>query len=135
MSIKSFYTLIAWVWTLLVASTCLLPPSSLKQFHLDDLLQFDKLLHAIVFYVLYIAWNEHFKLNSKLNLSVRLLLFICCVLFGIAIEFVQQTNLIGRSFEWADVAADTFGCLLAVITVSRLPNLYTYYQKYLPFVK
>ena len=134
MSVNRLYALIAWVWTLLLATTCLLPPSSLKRFNLDSLLQFDKLLHAFVFYVLYIAWYSYFKRNNKLSTSLIVVLSIACIAYGLGIEFVQQTKLIGRSFEWADFIADTLGCLLSVITVRLWPNLAPYYKKYLPFV-
>lgn len=45
---------------------------------------------------------------------------LICVAYGIIMEFVQKYYIPNRSFDVADIAADTIGSVLGVIVSSRL---------------
>lgn len=123
----------AYLWTVAIATSCLLPPSALERFSFDSFFRLDKLIHFLLFFVLAWAWLALYpQQQNKLKWKLKLLLL--CASFGISIELIQQTGFIQRSFEWADIIADTLGAGLCVIIIGKLPDTKPYIKKYLPFV-
>ncbi|WP_243643713.1 VanZ family protein [Tenacibaculum sp. M341] len=67
----------------------------------------DKVKHAFAYFTLTFLWLCSFK--SKFTLYIVLL----CVLFGVLMEYLQGTITTYRTFDYADMLANTIGALLA----------------------
>ncbi len=82
----------------------------------DSLLQFDKLVHLLLFgiHTIICFWGLQKYFTLKLIKFPPILAAITyAVAFGWLIEFLQGFMNIGRSFEAMDGVADTIGAVLA----------------------
>jgi hypothetical protein len=50
-------------------------------------------------------------------------LTISAIAYGCLLEFMQAHYFIDRSADWLDIAANTFGCLLALVFVQKIKAL------------
>ncbi|MFY0644278.1 MAG: VanZ family protein [Bacteroidia bacterium] len=119
-------------WLLFIASSCLLPARVFTPFALDTLFQFDKLLHLLAFYALCASLIYIIQAPS---LQHKILVVFAAIGYGLLIEYIQGMSFIGRSFEWGDLIADTFGAILGVFIPQIYIKSYQFLKKYLPFVK
>lgn len=108
----AYWPAIAWGIFILVAT--LTPGKSLPS---SSLFRFDKLIHLFIFGTF--AWlvlrGLYLRLpNNKSKLSVYLLVGTCTILFGIAIEWMQDF-IPDRGADLYDVIANTSGVLLAQV--------------------
>lgn len=120
----SLFAFISCTITALILT--LLPADQLSQ---TNLLAYDKLGHFLLFYV----WTYLFGLtamfwnwNRFTHLTVVL---IASILFGLAIEIMQRIFPINRAFEWADLAADAAGSILAIISLYYMRKKYRFNRK------
>lgn len=75
----------------------------------------DKIVHALMFLGLCGIFLVEMQIIGKLRKSVAAVATICTILMGIGIEYLQRLMGLGRSFEAADMIADTTGALIAGI--------------------
>ncbi len=95
-----------------------LPPSSIPLG--DELPHLDKLGHGVAYFVLGNAYlNVSTEGWSRITPLRALLGLGALMLYALSDEW-HQTFVPGRSFEWADLAADGLGGLLAVGIAGRL---------------
>lgn len=75
----------------------------------------DKIVHALMMLGLYwaFAWDLRRGATRWLLLAV--------VLFGGAIELLQEAMHMGRGASWGDLAADSVGALVAWLSYPHLP--------------
>lgn len=81
-------------------------------------LHLDKIVHIGLFTVLVAVWSLPFaaRSNDKRKVNQRfLLVMVCFIIYGIAIEFIQRDLIPHRSFEAMDIVADTFGCVAGIV--------------------
>ena len=111
--------LIAISLTILIAYLSLSNPVDLK---IPIKINFlDKILHAIAYFSLTISWM--FALR---NYSKRKYIVIIIFLYGILMEYMQFWLTNNRQKDIYDVAANTFGIIIAVIFYNKL---YKYFVK------
>lgn len=70
-----------------------------------------------MFALLTFLWSVPFLYSRRGSLSVFVGIALWWILFGILIEFVQYYFASERSFDFFDMLADTFGCLLALAII------------------
>jgi len=111
--------LIAISLTILIAYLSLSNPVDLK---IPIKINFlDKILHATAYFSLTISWM--FALR---NYSKRKYIVIIIFLYGILMEYMQFWLTNNRQKDIYDVAANTFGIIIAVIFYNKL---YKYFVK------
>lgn len=120
----------ATIWTVFIASSCLLPSAILKPFSFQGLFQFDKIIHLVLFFVFVQLWALNLKKEDQKNKIIILLIGIA---YGAIIEYLQSAMNVGRSFEVDDMIANTIGCILGVVLLTITQNLLPLLKKYLPF--
>lgn len=108
------YNVFALGWMLLILLLTLTPGENMPQTGLwEEFLNFDKVVHLSIFgamvFLLIISLSKQYTFlylrRHAIGVSVA-----TGILYGILIELIQ--NLIpGRSFEFADVIANSLGCL------------------------
>jgi VanZ family protein len=113
-------------WTVVVLLLTLLPGKDLPGPSFLDLIpQFDKVVHAGLFFIFVIAWSFGSYRSGALQYPKKILTFtILAVALGILIECIQlEWKAIHRDFELMDITADTIGALLgAWISRKFLPG-------------
>lgn len=70
-----------------------------------QIINIDKMVHVSAFAVLFFLW---FLARPDKQAAILLLV----IGYGLGIEFLQEWLPLHRSFEWADVVADSAGALL-----------------------
>lgn len=113
--------LIFWAITLAVLS--LAPSSRLPKIHSwSDLITVDKFAHALVYAIFAVLLYQ--VLKTKVNSPKLLALFIAAS-YGAFMEFLQHISATGRTYEFADMIANTAGALLAMVLCNWWENAKT----------
>lgn len=79
----------------------------------DSLIQIDKLIHFLIFFLsscwfLMIYGDKH-----------KIILISSLVFYGLFLELMQMEFFIFRSFEWFDWLADSIGVIVGFFTISK----------------
>jgi glycopeptide antibiotics resistance protein len=81
--------------------------------------QIDKFVHFAIFFILiFLHQNTHSKVQGKPIMSTRTFLCIA-VLLGFMLEWLQPQISTHRFFDYADIFANTIGCLLGHYLTAR----------------
>ncbi|QVY64312.1 VanZ family protein [Polaribacter sp. Q13] len=76
----------------------------------------DKMYHLTAYFTLSICWLFSFYRKPAL----KYVIVICCILFGILIEVLQQTLTVYRTGDYKDAIANTLGVLLGLIVFNQI---------------
>jgi VanZ family protein len=123
----------AVLWTLFIASSCLLPASAFKKFTFDSLSQLDKLIHLILYVVFVMLWA--LSLKRVLTIKEKLVLLLVSVAYGVLIEVLQSAMALGRSYDIDDIIANTVGCFLGILLMSFIARKMPLLKNRLPFLR
>lgn len=119
-------------WTLLIASSCLLPASVFQDFNFT-LFELDKLIHLILYFTFVILWaisaGEIFTHKKKIKLAA------VSIGYGILIEILQSVMSLGRSYDFDDIIANIAGCILGVCCISFMQRKMPLLKNRLPFLR
>ena len=110
---RNVYFTVALGWTLVIAFLCLV---SFKKLPTIGLTGADKYVHVTLHFVLTVLWFLYFDASTKVK-QLLLKIVITSVLYGIAIEFMQEIFTLTRKASVADVFANTLGALAAAIVI------------------
>ena len=80
---------------------------------LDSLMQVDKLIHFLMFF-LSTSWFVLIYGDKH-----KIILISSLVFFGLFLELMQMQFFIFRSFEWFDWLADSIGVIVGFFTISK----------------
>jgi VanZ family protein len=97
-----------------------LPGSAIPKSAFLQAIHADKCVHILLFFTgtFLLAWPAlRSVLPQRKKIAWYCLVTASGILFGISMEFVQEYWVINRSFELADIFADSAGCLLALAVV------------------
>jgi VanZ family protein len=101
----------AQLWTLFVASLCLMNGTNLPRVGIKGA---DKYVHFCFHFVFALLWFLYFFLKTKRLVYSVLLVFAFSLFFGIGIELSQAYFTSNRKADVLDVAANTVGALTAL---------------------
>jgi glycopeptide antibiotics resistance protein len=108
----------ALLWAVFIAVLCGMPGKDIPHISFLELLEFDKLVHASVFFVLVLLMIKGFKkISSPLFLQNHpfTLAILLSVAYGGLLEILQCLVFIDRSADILDFIANSFGCLMALV--------------------
>lgn len=112
----------AIIWLIISTILLIIPGSALPQENWLGKIWFDKWVHIGMFSIMVFlcCWAIHKKYtdNNKLTNSF-LLIGLCCLFYGIGMEFVQKYFVANRSFDTRDIIADAVGCTIGFLYSSR----------------
>ena len=80
---------------------------------LDSLMQVDKLIHFLMFF-LTTSWFALIYGDKH-----KIILISSLVFYGLFLELMQMQFFIFRSFEWFDWLADSIGVIVGFFTISK----------------
>ena len=98
----------ALVWFTIMTILFLLPGSAFPQDNWLSRINFDKWVHIGLFGGLVFLWLSAFGRTD----NSRMILIVTAILYGVAVEYVQQQWVANRSFDVYDIIADAGGVFL-----------------------
>lgn len=111
---KSVFGL-ATFWTLSIAFLCLVKFNDLPSFGVSGM---DKYVHFIFHFVFTLLWSVYFSLVfSKIEGKLLSKILLASLLYGIALEFLQNEFTATRKADVYDVIANFTGALVATIVM------------------
>lgn len=120
--VHSFW--LAIVWALIIFGLCATPGEYIPSVSWLELLSFDKLVHASVFFVLilliFVACIKHTQ-----PLSFVIFYFVLCIFYGGLLEWMQANLFSHRSGDALDFIANTFGCLFGSLFYKKLTRIFS----------
>ncbi|MCX6226195.1 MAG: VanZ family protein [Bacteroidia bacterium] len=118
--------IISLIWSLLILILCAIPGGSLPRSPIFNIPNFDKIVHALLYFPLAFFLGAEFDLSKKSILRVAgpLLTMFVVAIYGGLIEFLQEYLFIKRSSDIVDFLADMIG---------GLAGLSIYYLFFRPF--
>lgn len=76
----------------------------------------DKIYHSAAYFALSICW----LLSYYKKPSLKYVIVISCIIFGIIIEVLQSTLTVYRTGDYKDVIANTLGILLGLLVFNQI---------------
>ena len=115
------------LWALVILILCGIPGRDIPHISFLELPNFDKFVHAGVFFILILLTIRGFLLQTKfikLKQSAKLIALIICIVFGASIEIMQGTLFEGRSADVFDFFADSFGSIVGLLMYNWLEKIF-----------
>jgi drug/metabolite transporter superfamily protein YnfA len=108
----------AIAWALFILFACGAPSSTFETLQLKDILGYDKPIHAILFgtqsYLLIRVLR-----NKRPQAAMVTYACLAGVAYGVLIEFMQKFYFEGRAYDYFDMLANSFGCMLVWLWFKR----------------
>jgi hypothetical protein len=102
---------LALLWALIILFACGAPSRTLAELRLEDLFGYDKPIHAILFGAQ--AWLIIRARDTTASFpSVITKACLLSAAYGVLIEVLQKFYFEGRSYDYFDMIANAFGCLV-----------------------
>jgi VanZ family protein len=112
---KYFFPAVACTLLIFILST--LPADELRLPDFWDLLSLDKFAHALFYGVLFITWHLAYQQLGGIN---KWVLALCCIAYGVALEFYQGFFLSNRVADWVDALANSIGVAAAWLFLIKI---------------
>jgi VanZ family protein len=113
----------AMLWALFILILCGMPGKDIPHISFLELLSFDKLVHAGVFFFQFLLLTRGFLLQSNqklLHTHPKLVSLLFCIVYGGVLEILQQTIFEDRSASVFDFIANSFGAVIGLVLYSRI---------------
>jgi glycopeptide antibiotics resistance protein len=113
----------AIIWALFILILCAIPGRDLPRISALELLNFDKFVHASLFFVLIVLTIRGFKVQTYFNLlhqfskSSALLI---CIAYGGLLELMQGSLFKERSADVFDFIANSSGCIIGLLIYNSI---------------
>ena len=121
--IYNYCGLLSVLWAILIFVLCATPGQYLPSEKWLELIAFDKFVHATIFFILLsLAFLKAFKHNQ--SSFVFVMCFIFAFFYGAILEFMQANYFSNRSADFYDIAANTAGCVIAVLVFKKTKSIY-----------
>ncbi|TRX22690.1 VanZ family protein [Flavobacterium franklandianum] len=113
---KTIFLYLAIFWSGLIIYLCLKNANEIKQIEIPN---FDKIIHFVFHFVFTMLWFLYLKKKFKISNNINLLAvtLIISLVFGIAIELMQQYLTTTRTADVLDVLANLLGAFLAAFLI------------------
>jgi VanZ family protein len=109
----------ALLWAVLILILCGTPGSYVPSASWMEMLSVDKLVHAGIFFVQATLCFLIVK-RSESATSGHYLWLTACIFYGVLLEWLQANVFSERSSDIYDMAANTAGCLIALVLRQRI---------------
>lgn len=121
------YNFLSLAWAILILVLSFLPGRDLLNVQIVAL---DKLVHFIFYLLLFVftmyGWRRQLQITLLRKVPIALV-WLACILFGIAIEVCQEVFTADRHFDWLDIMANSMGAL-----AGGMAWYYLLQEKFLP---
>lgn len=115
--------LLSFSWILVIFILCATPGQYIPSADWLELVSFDKLVHASIFFIL-ASLLFLVVIKYKQTLIRKYLYLFLCIAYGVSLEIMQAKLFISRSADWKDIVANTFGCIIALLFFKKLQSIF-----------
>lgn len=109
---------VAVVFHAIVTVAMLIPSSGISLLNLP---QSDKLLHMVIYLILFVLWAFAFRKKVNKNWMFGLLVAVLTI-YGIVIEIIQEKWIVSRTSDFWDVMANSMGIILGIVVYYKLKH-------------
>ena len=121
--IYNYCGLLSVLWAILIFVLCATPGQYIPSEKWLELIAFDKFVHATIFFILLsLAFLKAFKHHQSSFVFVMCFIFI--FFYVVILEFMQANYFSNRSADFYDIAANTAGCVIAVLVFKKTKSIY-----------
>mgnify|MGYP003706966109 CR=1 FL=1 len=124
--------LLAILWTCGILAASLLPASSFGSMSIDTILPIDKIVHFTFYFGFVILW---LLALPSYSLRTRILVLFIGIVLGAFMEVLQLQMRVGRSFDIADIGANSLGAVSGIWLIPFIGRTLPLVKKYLPFLR
>lgn len=118
LALKKIVFYLAFGWTVLIAVLCLVSFNNLPSIRVSSA---DKYVHVTFHFVFTLLWGFYFRYRqNEIRIYTVIRIVAISLLYGIIIEFLQETLTKTRHADLLDVAANFSGALLALAVFAYL---------------
>ena len=117
---KKYPNLPTIIWALIILIWCGTPGKDVPNI---TIFQFDKFVHAIIFFILVIFAIRGFRLQTKNKYFQKNSAFLAVglsIAYGGILEILQGTIFEDRSADIYDFIANSFGCFVALLLYPKI---------------
>ncbi len=117
----------AMLWALLIFILCAIPGKDIPHVSFLELLEFDKFVHASLFFVLLLLMVRGCKLQERfvlLSQNTKVICAIISITYGGSLELMQGAVFTDRSADIYDFIANSFGCIMGLVFYDRIEKKY-----------
>lgn len=113
----------AIAWALFILAACGAPPSTFEELKLEDILGYDKPIHAFLFGTQSYLLIRVLKHKTQ---QLKMITYACAISasYGVLIEVLQKFYFEGRSYDYFDMLANTIGCLVVWLWFKRRAKMF-----------
>jgi len=108
------------IWVILIYVLLTMPDNDLPKLGFLEAIYFDKWVHAGLFAMLTFLFSWPFRKLYPVQHRLFVSIAVLALLYGIAMEYVQKYLTTDRDFDYNDMLADGFGCLVGYIAARYL---------------
>lgn len=112
--IKNHSFTAAFLWALIIFGLCSTPGRFIPTTSWLELLSFDKLVHASMFFILCTLCLAGVKAHGQPD-YMNVIFALLAIAYGGLLEILQAKVFSQRSGDWLDFIANSFGCLMAIL--------------------
>ena len=105
------------IWLVVIYILLTMPNNDIPEVGFLDVIYFDKWVHAGLFAMLTFLFSWPFRKLYPAQHRLFVSIAISALLYGIAMEYVQKYLTTDRDFDYADMIADGFGCLVGYLAI------------------
>ena len=119
------YTKWALLWALLIFILCAIPGRDIPHISFLELLNFDKWVHAVLFFVLVILLTHGFSLQNTVllfNAKPMICAVLLSVIYGGLLEVMQGVFFQERTAELFDFIANSFGSVMGIFFYDKIES-------------
>ena len=112
------------LWALIILILCAIPGKDIPEV---SIINFDKFVHASLFFVLLLLTVRGFSLQTDVVLLhnfPKTTAFVLCVIYGGTIELMQGAFFVDRTADINDFVANSFGCLAGSLLYDKIATLF-----------
>ena len=121
--IYNYCGLLSVLWAILIFVLCATPGQYLPSEKWLELIAFDKFVHASIFFIL-LSLVFLKAVKHQQSTFVFVMCFIFVFFYGVILEFMQANYFSNRSADFYDIAANTAGCVIAVLIFKKIKSIY-----------
>jgi VanZ family protein len=110
------------IWAIIIYVLLTMPDNDIPKLSFLDVIYFDKWVHAGLFAMLTFLFSWPFRKLYPAQHRLFITIAVLALLYGIAMEYVQEYLTTDRDFDYYDMLADGFGCLVGYIAARYITS-------------
>ena len=125
------FNLPTFAWASVIFALCSMPGKSIPHISWLELLSFDKLVHASIFFIMQVLLMRGFNLQDRyvaLQNNYKIVSSLVCITYGGLLEVMQSYCFADRSGDLLDFLANSIGCILGLFVYKKIQTKFQFFK-------